>query len=397
MPSQNRGRLINIINGINGVSAGGAAVINLPVNQRYHRNTLQCTAVNYTGGNSANALFTGTITGATTTTTGAGTGATLNLTVVNGAITAVAVNAAGSGYAVNDKLFPVDATGQGASINVAAVSSGAVSTVTLLSGGAPSPISPVAFFSSIQQLVNGINMRDISPQDILNIATANGILTNLGELPLYYTEPFFNVNQQNEIMSWDMFGQSTFTLKLNIAPGLVSPGLTGESEFDYLRNVRPGSNGGQIPFLQPVSQHSYGFNVVAGINRINTLPFDYPIRRLWINGTTPGNITGLIVYQDANKVFEVGTVQQMHQMYEDYGFQFGRPNYVNQTYATTATNVLKSQYNPIGYYDMAYLSDPDQRIYKALSCDNSFVLQVTSAIAQAITVTMETLPGAYAS
>lgn len=397
MPSTNRGRLINIINGINGVSAGGAAVINLPVNQRYHRNTLQCTAVNYTGGNSANALFSGTITGAATTTSGSGTGATLNLTVVNGQITAVAVNAGGSGYAANDKLFPVDATGQGASINVATVSTGAVATVTLVSGGTPSPISPVVFFSSIQQLVNGINMRDIAPQDILNIATANGILTNLGELPLYYTEPFFNVNQQNEILSWDMFGQSTFTLKLNIAPGLVSPGLTGESEFDYLRNVRPGSNGGQIPFLQPVSQHSYGFNVVAGINRINTLPFDYPIRRLWINGSTPGNITGLIVYQDANKVFEVGTVQQMRQMYEDYGFQFGRANYVNQTYATTATNVLKAQFNPVSYYDMAYLSDPDQRIYKALSCDNSFVLQVTSAIAQSITVTMETLPGAYAS
>lgn len=396
MPSQNRGRLINIINGINGVSAGGAAVINLPVNQRYHRNTLQCTAVNYTGGNSANALFTGTITGAAVT-GGTGTGATFNLTVVNGAITAAAINAAGTGYTALDKLVPVDATGQGAVITVATVSSGAVATVTLTSGGTPSPISPVAFFSSIQQLVNGINMRDIAPQDVLNIATANGILTNLGELPLYYTEPFFNVNQQNEITSWDMFGQSTFTLKLNIAPGLVSPGLTGETEFDYLRNVRPGNNGGQIPFLQPVSQHSYGFNVVAGINRINTLPFDYPIRRLWINGATAGNITGLIVYQDANKVFEVGTVQQMRQMYEDYNFQFGRANYVNQTYAATATNVLKSQVNPVGYYDMAYLSDPDQRIYKALSCDNSFVLQVTSAIAQAITVTMETLPGAYAS
>jgi len=401
MPSLNRGRLIQQVNGINGVNAGGSATVNFPVNQRYHRITYQCVAVNYTGGNSANTLFSGTITGAATTTSGTGTGATLNLTVVNGQITAVAVNAGGSGYAANDKLFPVDATGQGASINVATVSTGAVATVTLLSGGTPSPMSPVVFFAAqgVQELVNGINMRDIAPADILNTLAANGIPSDLGELPINYTEPFFNVNQQNEITSWDMFGQSTFTHKLTLAPGLVSPGLTGVMEFDFLRNVRNAQGGGQIPFLQPVSKHTYSFNVTAtnSGNRINTLPFDYPIRRLWIQPATSGTITGLIVYQDANKVFEVVTAAQMKQMYEPYGFQFGRANYFNQTYANGATNVLKTQFNPITYYDMAYLSDPDQRLFKALSCDGSFVLVITSTAAQAINIVMEVLPGAYAA
>lgn len=401
MPSLNRGRLINSINGINGINAGGAAVVNLPVNQRYHRNVYQCTAVNYTGGSSAGVLFSGTISAAPAVAiTGAGTAATLDVTIVNGQITAAIPHsgAAGSGYAVNDKLTFVDATGQGGVLNVATVSSGALATLTVASGGIPSPISPVVFFSAVYEIVNGINMRDIAPADILNTIAANGIATRLGQLSLYYTEPFFNVNQQNEILSWDMFGQSTFTHKLNVAPGLVSPGLTGVSEFDYLRNVRPGSGGnGQVPFLQPVSKHTYGFNVVSGINRINTLPFDYPIRRLWISAATAGTISGLIVYQDSNKVFEVYTAAQMQEMYEDYNFQFGRANYFNQTYSNTATNVLKTQFNPVGYYDMAYISDPDQRIYKALSCDNSFVLQVTSTAAQAINVTMEVLPGAYAS
>lgn len=402
MASQNLGRLINQINGINGVSAGSAAVVNLPVNQRYHRNVYQCVAVNYTGAASANALFSGTISAAQVVIiTGGGSTAstTLDVTVVNGQVTAAIPHSgqAGSGFTVGDKITFTDATGTGAVLTVATVSSGALATLTVTSGGTPSPISPVVFFSAVQELVNGINMRDILPADIINTAAANNIYWRLGQLSLYYTEPFFNVNRENEMLSWDMYGQSTFTHKLNIAPSLVAPGLTGVSEFDFLRNVRPTANGGQVPFLQPVSKHSYGFNVVSGINRINTLPFDYPIRRLWIQGSTPGNITGLIVYQDANKVFEVYTTSQMQVMYEDYGFQFGRNNYINATYANTATNSLKGVLNPVTYYDMAYLSDPDQRIFKALSCDNSFVLQVTSAVQQSINVTMEVLPGAYAA
>ena len=100
MPAINRGRSINFINGINGVSAGGSAVINLPVNTRYHENLLQCTAVNYTGGNAGTIAFTGTITAAATAAISAtGTGLTVDLTVVNGQITAAAINAAEIGRA----------------------------------------------------------------------------------------------------------------------------------------------------------------------------------------------------------------------------------------------------------------------------------------------------------
>jgi hypothetical protein len=304
MPATNRGRLINFVNGINGVNAGGSAVINLPVNTRYHRNVLQCVAVNYTGGNATTSTFTGTITAAATNNiVGTGSGLTLNLTVVNGQITAAAINVAGTGYAANDTVQPVDATGQGAVITVATVSGGVPATLTLSAGGTPSPINPVAFFAGIQQLVNGINMRDISADQILRILSAQGIVTRLGALPLYYTDPTFNINQQNEVTSWDTFGQSTFTLRLQLASGLVSPGLSGVSEFDYLRNVRPGPNGAQIPFLQPVSVHAYNFPIIAGVSKINTIPFDYPIKRLWLYGDNANKLTQLELYQDGNKVF----------------------------------------------------------------------------------------------
>jgi hypothetical protein len=139
--------------------------------------------------------------------------------------------------------------------------------------------------------------------------------------------------------------------------------------------------------------HEYSFNVIAGLNKINTIPFDYPIRRIWFLGSTPGNLTRLEVYQDNNKAAEFNYAP-MRQMYEDYGFYFGKANYLNQTYASSST--LKGQYNPVNVFDFAYISDPDRRLNKALTCENSLVLRLTSAVAQSLTVVVEYLPGQYA-
>jgi hypothetical protein len=195
----------------------------------------------------------------------------------------------------------------------------------------------------------------------------------------------------NEITSWDLFGQSTFSLQGTI-PGTVSlPSLIGAQEFDNSRNLRPTSKG-LIPFLQPVAQHEYTFNVVAGTNLINTIPFDYPIRRIWIKGSTPLSITQLEVDQDSNKVMEA-TYSEMRKMYEDYGFQFGKPNWFN----TTTTPAFLAAYQTPTYFDFAYISDPDRRLQKALTCENSLVLRITSSVAQSVTIVMEYMPGQYAS
>ena len=393
MAATNRGRLINFINGINGVNAGGQALINMPVNARYHRNKLQATAINYSGG-SLITPFSGTITAAATKKlTGAGNNdCTTNLTVLNGKVTAAAVNAGGTGYTTGDTIEPVDATGIGCVLTVTAAA-GVVTGLVVTVGGTPSAISPVGFFSSVQELVNGVNMRDISAASILRIASTEGITTALGELPLYYTNPTANVNQHNEVTSWDTFGQSTFALKLGIATNVDTPGLQGVSEFDYLRNVRGGSNGAQVPFLQPVAKHEYSFNINSGVNKINTIPFDYPIKRMYFLGGTPGNLTQLEVYQDGNKVFEA-TTDQMQEMYFDYGFQFGQSNYLVDNFSKTTLTLL-GQFNPPSFFDMAFISDTDQRLFKALTCENSLVLRVYSAIAQQLTVVVETLPGGY--
>lgn len=383
----NRGRLINFINGIVGVAAGGQATVNLPCNQRYHRNTLQCVAINYTGGTGQ----------AITALTGSGTGATGTLTVVNGVPTAITIVNGGSGWNVNDTFTIADATGAGAVFTVATVSGGppgAISTATVTVQGTPTPISPLSFFTSIRQMVNGVNMRDISPEEIIRISIANGYYPKLGELPLFYTAPWRNKIQRNDVSSWDMFGQSTFQLQMGISPNVTLPGLTGVMEFDYFRNERTLPDGTKVPFLQPVAQHQFTWPIVSGRNDITTLPWNYPISRMWLKGSTPGAIYQLEVYQDGNKVLEA-TTEQLRQEYSEYGFEFGYANYLNQTYASS--NTLKAQYQEPIYYDAAYISDVDQRWSKALTVQNSLILRVYSSAAQNLTIVQETLPGSYSA
>lgn len=382
----NLGRIINFITGITGVQAGGQAIVNMPVNARYHRLTFQCSAVNYTGGT---ALATLKITGA------GNNDATTTLTVVNGVITAAAVVAGGTGYVTGDIITPVDATGTGARLTVTAAA-GAVTALAVTVGGTASPINPASLVTGMKLLVNGVNMRDIIPANILKIAIANGYLPTLGELPVFFTEPWRNLLGHNETTSWDTFGQATFQLQISIAATVSLPNLVGVQEFDYQRNARPSTTkpGTSDLFLQPVSQHQFSWPIVAGRNDINNLPFSYPISRLWIYGTIANQITQLEIYQDNNKVFEA-TEDQLKQMFKEYGFQFGQPNFVNSNWSTSAA--LQGAYVEPIYFDSAFISDPDQRVFKALACANSFVVRVYSAQAQAITFVMEMLPGQYSS
>lgn len=380
----NNGRLINFINGITGVAAGGNAIVNMPVNVRYHRNVFQCACVNYTGGT------------ALTTTALTGVGAnnlTVTPTVVNGVITAVAVVAGGTGYVTGDTITINDATGTGF-VGTVTAAAGVVTAVAVTSIGTASPVNPITFFSSIQQIVNGVIIRDISPDSILRSVMAQGYYPTLGEFPLLYTAPGRNFVQRNDVTSWDLFGQSTFSIKMNISPLISLPSLVGIQEFDYFRNTKPSPDGkSEVPFLEPVAQHQFSWPIVAGRNDVTTLPYDFPITRMWLLGSTPGAITQVEVYQDGNKVFEA-TDEQIEQIYQEYGFTFGRPDWLNTEYAGSAA--LIGAFNPPAYFDNAFIADPDGRWSKRLNVANNLILRVYSNVAQTLTVVQETMPGQYA-
>lgn len=373
MNATNYGRQINLISGITGVTAGGQAVLQVPVNRRFHRILLLCAAIAMAGGNGVSS----------TKITGSGSDATFNVTVSNGNPTACAVASGGSGYAVGDTLYVNDANypSSGGYVSpliatVATVSTGAISTITFAASAVAT--QPALVMSGLQLKVNGVIMRDVSVAQTLAIIAANPFPKNYslgaGEFPLLFTEPWRNVLRKNTVTSWDVFGQPSFEIDINIQSGITAPNIAGTWEFDYQRNqYTPKGAKSPVPFLQPVKYKSYSTGVIAaGMFNYTTLPINYPISRIWMAGSTPGQITRVTINQDGNIVSD-GYTASILESYGEYGF-----------------NITGAG------FDTAFISDPDQRVGKCLKVQSSLILSIYSAVSQNVTLLVESLPGNYA-
>jgi hypothetical protein len=234
-------------------------------------------------------------------------------------------------------------------------------------------VASTAKLTSAKLLVNGVNMRDITPANVINISKTQGLTPSAGVLPVHFTAPWRNLLAANDSNSWDLAGQATFSVQLGIDATAVNPTVLGTMEFDYLRNVRQDGNN-QVPFLQPVAQHQFLINGAAGRNDINYLPFDFPITRVWLYSGLGNSITLIECYQDGNKIIE-GTPAQINENLADYG-------------------ILCGGANP---YETGFVFDIDQRWWKGVKAANSLNYRVTLGAADTINLVMETLPGAFLS
>jgi hypothetical protein len=93
----------------------------------------------------------------------------------------------------------------------------------------------------IRLFVNGVQIRDINVAELNKINIANGKPFILGEIPIFFSEPWRATVMGEEATSWDTFGQSSFTVQVGIGAGAVSPTIAGYASFDYQRN--DGQNG----------------------------------------------------------------------------------------------------------------------------------------------------------
>jgi len=363
--AQNFGASINIISGIQGVAPGAQASINMPVNNRIHRETFQCSGVAYglNGTPVATPAVAGTETFTVTVLNGLISSIVRNNTATakaDGSYTGTIVDPAYTG--INGKTMNI---GQGATFSYTVVSS-VVTSVTLTNPGTVGPIPPELFFTSQKRLVNGVVMRDISAADSLRIYMANigvGVPAPAnGELPICFTEPWRKIVDHDQATAWDLIGQSTYQILYGINSAISSPSLTGTYEFDYLRNARLNAKGEQVLFLRPIKQHTFTYNVPAGLFNVTSLPVDFPIQRMWLREAGKGSILQTELYQDGNKVLE-GSYQQVDQMLEQYGF-----------------NASVFDYNAV--------FDPDERLGKALKVNN-LVFRVYSASPGALNIVME--------
>ena len=383
----NLGRQRNFITGIQGVAPGGQATVNFACDRRYHRLIFQTTAVNFTGGTALTA----------TALTGSGTGLKVDVTVATNHTVATIVQHsgnAGSGFTTGDTITFTDATGTGF-VGTVTASAGAVTAIAITTNGTPSAISPSVAIGTVKLLVNGVNVADLTAQQEIQRAQFNNMPgLALGQLPILFTEPWRNVNRWPEITSWDMAGQGSFQIQLAFAANLVSPGLTGQMEFDYQRNTSQGpvvstfyqqllaSGQAPAPILSPISRHAFTFQLNAGLNLIGQgqIPFNFPILRLYMLGSSPGNITQVEIDQDASKVEEGYIITQ------NGGAQLGQTNEALAEYGFN---------NAI--FDAAYVADINQRLDGALKCRSNLQLKIYSAVSQSLTILQEKLPGSYSS
>jgi hypothetical protein len=377
----NYGRQIQTIPGIQGVTPGGQAQVQINPNRRVFRMNFQCSGIAYV----LPVLTLPLSSGVTVQ-------PTFNVTVTAGVITAVAVNSAtATGAAdgtyqavITDTVNVVGGTANnvyGAVVNIT-VATAAVTAVVLVSGGVVSPVPIELFFNGqILQTVGGVNMRDINATQIKSSAYAEDKTQTweTGELDILYVSAVRRFTERPEVTVFDLWGQSVLQLQLPITANITSPGLVGVYEFDNditLRNsvvVAGVSN----PVLQPIAQHAQTFTVPAGaaLFSITTVPFllspnvPLPILKLWLQESNPGHITQIEIDQDGNKIVQL-TAAQIREMYNQYGFN-------------------------VNIFGAMFVADIDQRIIKALRCQQNLVIWVASSVTQQISIVRETLPGAY--
>lgn len=260
--------------------------------------------------------------------------------------------------------------------------------------GAATDIADI--ISEIKLIVGGVSVRDIDPSNIVRIQQNNGYFPNLGELNLFFTEPFATTglfNEPDDVTSWDMSGQSTFQIQIKVNAASTVPGVTGFYEFDFVRNEIP-EGGVMVPFLQIVNQHQFTVPLNNGRTDILTLPFNYPIRRLYFLEETPGSITAVEIIADQNLVLEATSLVQLKQIARQYGFKFGDDDVLPFTATGLADLATKEA---LTYFSGGFYADIDARWWRALRVGRNLNVRVTSSAAQDLTIVQEMIPGAYAS
>jgi hypothetical protein len=314
--------------------------------------------------------------------------------VTNGVITAITNNGGTSTKAngvyalvILDSLYVmVNGTtvrvGTGAT-GTYTVAGGVVTASAVTLGGVISPVPGELFFSSFKHVVNGQPIRDTNPIEQVRMYLSNPTYEgqrsgfDTGDFPSFFTEPWRNINFHNAVTSWDLNGQTSYSIQFQVSQAVGSPQLIGAVEYDNQRNAVPQANGSAKAFLQPVAYHQFSLNIPSGRSAVTILPIDNPIARIWfycINTTTwaritPNNLTQLEVNQDNNFVLQT-TISELQSLLSQYGFD-------------------------TGIYDAAFVADIDQRLTNALSCAKSLTIWPTATAACTLVMVMETLPGKF--
>lgn len=159
--------------------------------------------------------------------------------------------------------------------------------------------------------VGGVTIRDISVTRLLALAALNGYTPATGEIPIPFSEPARADKIDEQITAWDMTGEGALEVRLQIASGATSPGVTGIAMFDYGQTLIGGKVAKNIVRITELTK-----NAVSGQNDFDNLPIRDPIQRITLFASSA--ITAVEVTADRNKVYEVTSAENARVL-ADYG------------------------------------------------------------------------------
>lgn len=210
--------------------------------------------------------------------------------------------------------------------------------------------------------VNEVTIWDIATARLLAEAQLNGLTLAVGELPLFFSEPWRADKVDEQLTAWDTFGERSFKVELVMAnTGADVPLISGVSIFDYGATIVEGQRRKSI-----IKKLEYTFNAPNGSFDIDTLNIRYPILRLLM--AAGGAINEVEVTADSVRVLEISN-------------------------AANAQNLANYGLNAAAFA-FPVLFDYTEQLTDFLEVSKSLNVRVASGAAQPITIVQETIaPG----
>ena len=192
-------------------------------------------------------------------------------------------------------------------------------TLFLTVAGVAAAVSTIA--SNFKLKVGGTTIRDMSPQQAIDLAESYRLTPSVGELPIFFSEPWFDDPAVGEMFSWDMVGQGDFTLEMSfLNPGGPVGVAAVVAEVDTIRNVVFDRKlGKKVPFLRILKMKNQTANFGgAGVASVTTIDRSLPIRRLFLT-TSAGTITTVEVVGDSISLWNQITPAQLNDILDHKG------------------------------------------------------------------------------
>lgn len=174
----------------------------------------------------------------------------------------------------------------------------AINLEILVNGVAATAAEIRTALTNLQFIVNGNVLRQFSATDAQQILLLNGETLTNGFLPVFFSEPWRADVMDEEITSWDLAGQRSFTIQIAATAPATGLSIRGYRIYDFKRNAIGGK-----PFAQVIKWVKQSFNAAIGENDFDQIPKQWPIQRILCQAAAAA-ITRVRVRSDSVEIFD---------------------------------------------------------------------------------------------